>query len=60
VYDLSGRRVTTLASGASAAGEREVVWNLTDDGGAAVPPGVYIYRLQTPGASAARRLVVAR
>jgi len=60
VYDLSGRRVATLASGASAAGEREVVWNLADDGGAAVPPGVYIYRLQGPGGTAARRLVVAR
>jgi hypothetical protein len=60
VYDMSGRRVATLASGASAAGEREVVWNLTDDGGAAVPPGVYIYRLQGPGGTAARRLVVAR
>jgi hypothetical protein len=60
VYDMSGRRVATLASGASAAGEREVVWDLTDDGGAAVPPGVYIYRLQGPGGTAARRLVVAR
>ena len=60
VYDLSGRRVATLASGAAAAGEREIAWNLTADGGAAVPPGVYIYRLQTPGAAAARRLVVAR
>jgi hypothetical protein len=60
VYDLSGRRVATLASGAAPAGEREVVWNLTDEGGAAVPPGVYIYRLRTPGATAARRLVVAR
>ena len=60
VYDLSGRRVATLASGAAAAGEREIVWNLTDDGGAAVPPGVYIYRLQAPGGTAARRLVVAR
>jgi hypothetical protein len=60
VYDLSGRRVVTLASGAAPAGEREVVWNLTDEGGAAVPPGVYIYRLRTPGATAARRLVVAR
>ena len=60
VYDLSGRRVATLASGAAASGEREIVWNLTDDGGAAVPPGVYIYRLQAPGGTAARRLVVAR
>jgi hypothetical protein len=59
VYDVSGRRVATLAEGTREAGEREVVWNLTDDRGAAVPPGVYFYRLETPTAAAARRLVVA-
>ncbi|UCH78079.1 MAG: T9SS type A sorting domain-containing protein [Candidatus Coatesbacteria bacterium] len=60
VYDVSGRRVATLAEGALEAGEREVVWNLTDDRGASVPPGVYFYRLETPTETAARRLVVAR
>jgi hypothetical protein len=60
VYDLSGRRVATLYSGAAAAGEREVVWNLAGNDGSAVPPGVYVYRLQAPGHAAARRLVVAR
>jgi len=60
VYDLSGRRVATLCSGAAEAGEREVVWNLAGDDGSAVPPGVYIYRLRTAGDVAARRLVVAR
>ncbi len=60
VYDLSGRRVATLYSGAAEAGEREVVWNLAGDDGSAVAPGVYIYRLRTPGDVAARRLVVAR
>jgi hypothetical protein len=57
---LSGRRVATLYSGAAKAGEREVVWNLAGDNGSAVAPGVYIYRLRTPGEVAARRLVVAR
>jgi hypothetical protein len=60
VYDLSGRRVTTLYSCVAAAGEGEVVWNLASDNGTAVPPGVYIYRLQAPGHAAARRMVVAR
>jgi hypothetical protein len=49
-----------LYSGAAEAGEREVVWNLAGDNGSAVAPGVYIYRLRTPGDVAARRLVVAR
>ncbi|UCH78077.1 MAG: T9SS type A sorting domain-containing protein [Candidatus Coatesbacteria bacterium] len=60
VYDVSGRRVATLAEGPAEAGEREVVWDLTDDRGASVPPGVYFYRLETPTRAAARRLVVAR
>lgn len=60
VYDLSGRRVATLYSGAAAAGEREVVWNLAGNDGSAVPPGVYVYRLQAAGQAAARRMVVAR
>jgi hypothetical protein len=60
VYDLSGRRVATLYSGAAEAGEGEVVWNLAGDDGAAVAPGVYVYRLRTSGDAAARRLVVTR
>ncbi len=60
VYDLSGRRVATVASGPAAAGENEVAWNLCADNGARVAPGVYIYRLETPGNAAARRMVVAR
>lgn len=60
VYDLSGRRVATLYSGAADAGEREVVWNLAAADGTTVPPGVYIYRLRANNDVAARRLVVAR
>ena len=60
VYDLSGRRVATLYSGAAAAGEREVVWDLAGNDGSAVPPGVYVYRLRAAGQAAARRMVVAR
>jgi len=60
VYDVSGRHVATLAEGTLEAGEREVVWNLADERGASVPPGVYFYRLETPTATTARRLVVAR
>jgi hypothetical protein len=60
VYDLSGRRVATLYSGAAAAGEREVAWNLAGNDGSAVPPGVYVYRLRAAGQTAARRMVVAR
>jgi hypothetical protein len=59
VYDLSGRRVKTLFAGGGA-GEHEVVWNLADESGRAVPPGVYIYRLEAGNEASARRLVIAR
>ena len=58
VYDISGRKVRTVAAGASAAGRREVVWNLTDDAGRRVAPGVYLYRLTASCGSAVHRAVV--
>jgi subtilisin family serine protease len=58
IYDLAGRRVRTLDAGASAPGRREVVWNLADDAGRDVAPGVYLYRLNASCGSAVRRMVV--
>ncbi|MDX1428650.1 MAG: T9SS type A sorting domain-containing protein, partial [Rhodothermales bacterium] len=40
VYDLLGRRVATPFDGFQTAGEYEVSWDV-----AALPPGVYFYRL---------------
>lgn len=60
VYDLSGRKVTVLAEGAAKAGEHEIAWNLTTADGCRVAPGVYIYRLEAGGATAARRMVITR
>jgi hypothetical protein len=60
VYDLSGRKVATVAEGAAAVGEHDVTWNLTTAAGARVAPGIYVYRLEAGGATAARRMVVAR
>ena len=45
VYDVAGRRVTTLVSGMMAAGQHEVVWRGRDDRGDAVASGVYFSRL---------------
>jgi immune inhibitor A len=51
VYDVAGRKVATLADGYLSTGEytREV---------AGLPPGAYIYRLETPGFTSSRKLVV--
>lgn len=58
VYDLSGRRVTSLASGEVGAGRHEIFWNAVDARGARVSAGVYFARFETPGLSRTQRLVV--
>lgn len=49
VFDLSGRRIATLASGHRAAGRHEAVWQGRDDDGRSMPSGVYLARLRVDG-----------
>jgi hypothetical protein len=54
VYDLAGRRVATPARGDFAAGEHKVQYELD------LTPGVYVYRLEASGLTAAKRLAVVK
>ena len=54
VYDLSGRRVATLAEGSYGAGDHAAYWR------ADVPTGIYIYRLQAGDKIAVKKVVVAK
>ena len=56
-FDLSGRRVRTLTSGSRAAGHHRVVWDLRDDAGQRVKPGIYLVRLTAGRVSFTRRVV---
>lgn len=47
VFDISGRRVRTLATGAKERGLHEAVWDGRNDTGGGVPSGVYFYQLET-------------
>jgi len=49
VFDLSGRRVTTLFEGALPSGEHSYSWDGSGPGGEAVPTGLYICRLTSGG-----------
>jgi hypothetical protein len=60
VFDILGRHVKTLASGELAAGEHNVIWDGTDESGRDVASGIYLYKLDTPGASDARRMTLLR
>ncbi len=46
IYDLLGRRVTTLVSESQDAGFKSVQWNATNDHGKPVSAGVYLYQIR--------------
>jgi hypothetical protein len=60
VFDAAGREVRRLRSGRHAAGEHALEFELTDDGGNALAPGLYLVRLQTPAGRLTRRLAAVR
>jgi hypothetical protein len=60
VFDITGRLVTTLASGEVTAGNHKVSWDGKDSGGNAVSPGIYLYRLATPDRTVTRKMALMR
>lgn len=60
VFGPDGRRVRTLADRDADAGALSLAWDGRDERGTAVPPGVYLARATHAGASATRRVVLAR
>lgn len=57
VFDVRGRRVTTLLDAARPAGAGEVGWTGRDDRGQAVAGGVYFVRVRAMGEAHTRRVV---
>jgi hypothetical protein len=57
-FDLSGRRVAGILEGLKPAGRHTVRWKPTDDSGAPLRAGLYWVRLQTPGFTGTRRIVL--
>jgi|GEM_PF-1502324 len=60
VFDPSGRRVRDLLGTEMTSGSHRAIWDGNDGRGASVPAGVYCIRLETPGHSEIRKLVIAR
>jgi hypothetical protein len=58
VYDVAGRRVRRLASGATPAGYHEVTWDGRDDAGRRVASGVYLYRLRAGDVAETKKMVL--
>ena len=58
VYDLLGRKVTTLVNRFHEVGYGSVEWNGTDSHDVPVASGVYFYRLSAPGATKVQKMVL--
>ncbi len=58
VYDLTGRLVRTLVSGATQAGSLVVTWDGLDERGRRVASGVYLYRLEAPGVAMTKKMTL--
>jgi endonuclease/exonuclease/phosphatase family metal-dependent hydrolase len=58
IYDLTGRRIATLASGTQGAGRHLLRWDAVDANGARVGAGVYFTRFRTAGMDRTARVVV--
>ena len=60
IYDLTGRLVRTLVSGACAGGVQMVVWDGTDARGNAVGSGTYFCRMAVGGKEVTQRIILLR
>ena len=60
ILDVAGRRVRTLTRFAAARGAVELTWDLRDDAGRRVPPGVYLADVRSGDRVLSRRVLVLR
>jgi len=60
IYDVAGRRVSTLLEGSLPAGDHEVMWRGKDKHGNEVASGVYFYRLEVDNVQRTRSMVLVR
>jgi endonuclease/exonuclease/phosphatase family metal-dependent hydrolase len=58
IYDLSGRRIATLASGQRNAGRHAAFWDARDAHGGRVAAGIYFASFETEGMTKTARVVV--
>jgi hypothetical protein len=58
IYDLNGRKVTTLVNAIQESGHHQAIWDGTDRDGNELSSGVYFYRLVSGSESIGRRMVL--
>jgi hypothetical protein len=60
VYDVNGRRVATLASGDYPAGAQQVSWDGRAGDGRQLSSGVYFVKLQIPGHTSVKKVLLTK
>jgi hypothetical protein len=58
IFDVRGSLVRTLLDAPVGAGDKSVRWDGRDDAGSAVATGVYLYRLNAPGFTETRKMLL--
>jgi hypothetical protein len=58
VFNVRGQNVRRLVAGSLEAGDHSVVWDGRDDGGLAVPSGIYFYKLTSGSFEGLQRMVL--
>jgi hypothetical protein len=58
IYNLLGEKIRTLADALESAGRKQAIWDGTNDAGARVASGVYIYRIEAGAFTATRKLTI--
>lgn len=58
VYDVSGRKVSTIANGKFESGKHDILWNRKNEKGVRIPQGVYFVRLRAGQVEAHEKLIL--
>ena len=58
IYDIRGRVVRTLIDKQQTVGSRSIQWNATNDVGAPVPTGIYLYTFQAVGFRQTKKMIL--
>ena len=58
IYDMMGRKVSTLVSSQQSAGYKSVQWNATNDAGSPVSAGLYLYMIQAGDFRQTKKMVL--
>ena len=58
IFDLAGKKVTTLLNSELIPGNYSVIWNGTNDSGNKLEPGLYLYRINADDKSIVKKLTI--